>query len=118
VALIELHEGLVGSPLQSVIEVIAPSRGEPSQHGWVSGVSLDVHVDLEAPKPELTVQATTVHRVPRVAKVVQHISEQGKKIGAVQPIAIEPSVGSEGGIGVVVHLSKTREKRINISSIR
>jgi hypothetical protein len=30
---------------------------------------------------------------------------------------LEPSIDSEGGIGVVVHLSKTREKRINISSI-
>jgi hypothetical protein len=30
---------------------------------------------------------------------------------------MKPSVGSEDGIGVVVHLSKTREKQINISSI-
>jgi hypothetical protein len=37
VALTELHEGLVGSPLQSVIEVVAPSRCEPSRHGRVSG---------------------------------------------------------------------------------
>jgi hypothetical protein len=35
----------------------------------------------------------------------------------VQPIIMEPSVGFEGGVGVVVHLSKTKEKRINISSI-
>jgi ATP adenylyltransferase/5',5'''-P-1,P-4-tetraphosphate phosphorylase II len=54
---------------------------------------------------------------PRVAKEVQHIPEQGAKTGAVQPITTEPSVRSEGGVGVVVHLSKTREKRIKISSI-
>jgi hypothetical protein len=30
---------------------------------------------------------------------------------------MEPSVGSKGGIGVVIHLSKIREKRINISAI-
>jgi hypothetical protein len=53
----------------------------------------------------------------RVAKTVQHILEQGGKTGVVQPLTTEPSVGSEGGIGVVVHLSKTREKQINISSI-
>jgi hypothetical protein len=29
----------------------------------------------------------------------------------------EPSVGSKVGVGVVIHMSKTREKRINISSI-
>jgi hypothetical protein len=39
------------------------------------------------------------------------------KTGVVQPVATEPSIGSEGGIGVVIHLSKTRKKRINISSI-
>jgi hypothetical protein len=43
--------------------------------------------------------------------------EQDGKPGVVQPITTEPSVGSEGGVGVVIHLSKTREKRINISSI-
>jgi hypothetical protein len=68
--------------------------------------------------PELIVRAATVRGSPRVAKVVQHILEQGGKVRAVQPIAMEPSIGSEGGIGVVVHLSKTREKRINISSIK
>jgi hypothetical protein len=47
---------------------------------------------------------------PRVAKEVQHIPEQGGKTGAVQPITTEPSIRSEGGVGVVVHLSKTREK--------
>jgi hypothetical protein len=38
VALTELHEGLVGSPLQSVIEVITPSHGKPSRHSQVGGV--------------------------------------------------------------------------------
>jgi hypothetical protein len=67
------------------------------------------------PKPELTVR---VRGNPRVAKAVQHVQEQGGKTKAVQPIAMEPSVGSKGGIGVVVHLSKTREKQINIPSIK
>jgi hypothetical protein len=35
----------------------------------------------------------------------------------VQPITTEPSIGLEGGVGVVVHLSKIRKKQINISSI-
>jgi hypothetical protein len=117
VALTELHEGLVGSPLQSVIEVIATSHGEPSCHGRVSGVSWSVYMDLAAPMPELTVWATTICGSRHVAKMVQHVLEQGGKAGAVQPIATEPSVGSKGGVGVVVHLSKTREKQINISSI-
>jgi hypothetical protein len=39
VVLTELREGLMGSPLQSVVEVITPSRGKPSRHGQVSGVS-------------------------------------------------------------------------------
>jgi hypothetical protein len=39
VALTEVREGLVGSPLQSVVEVITPSRGKPSHHGRVGGVS-------------------------------------------------------------------------------
>jgi hypothetical protein len=34
-----------------------------------------------------------------------------------QLITTEPSVVSEGGVGVVIHLSKIKEKRINISSI-
>jgi hypothetical protein len=63
------------------------------------------------------VRTTTVHGEPRVAKAVQHVLEQGGKPGAVQPVTMEPSVGSKGDIGVVIHLSKTREKRINISSI-
>jgi hypothetical protein len=79
VMLTELREGLVGSPLQSVIEVIAPSRGEPSHQGWVSGVSQNVHMDLAVPKPELTVWTATVRGGPRVAKIVQHIPEQGGK---------------------------------------
>jgi hypothetical protein len=48
--------------------------------------------------------------------MVQHIPEQGQEIGMVQPIAMKPSVGSEGGIGVVIYLLKTREIQINISS--
>jgi hypothetical protein len=39
VALIELREGLVGSPLQSVVEVITSSRGKLSHHGQFDGVS-------------------------------------------------------------------------------
>jgi hypothetical protein len=46
----------------------------------------------------------------RVVKAVQHVPEQGGKPGAVQPVATEPFIGSEGGVGVVIHLSKTREK--------
>jgi hypothetical protein len=102
VALTELREGLVGSPLQSVVEVVTPGCGKPSHHGRVGGVSQNVHMDLTAPQLELMVRTTT---------------EQGEKPGAVQPITTEPSVGSKGGIGVVIHLLKTREKRINISSI-
>jgi hypothetical protein len=74
-------------------------------------------MDLIAPKPELTVWAAMVREGPHVAKTVQHIPEQRGKTGAVQPVTTEPFVGSEGSVGVVVHLSKTREKRINISSI-
>jgi hypothetical protein len=106
VALTELCEGLVGSPLQSVVEVIASSRGKPSRHSHVSEVSRNVHMDLEAPQPKLMVRMATVCGNPHVAKAVQHVLEQGGKTGAVQPITMEPSVGSEGGIGVVVHLSK------------
>jgi hypothetical protein len=74
-------------------------------------------VDLAASLPELTVRVTMVRGTPHVAKAVQLISEQGGKAGVVQPILTEPSIGFEGGVGVVIHLSKTREKRINISSI-
>jgi hypothetical protein len=105
----ELREGLVGSPLQSVVEVVTPSRGKPSRHGRVSRVSRNVHMDLTAPKPELAVQAATVHRGPCVAKTVQHVPEQGGKTEAVQPVTSEPSISSEGGIGVVIPLLKTRE---------
>jgi hypothetical protein len=117
VALTELREGLVGSPLQSVIEVITPSRGKPSRHGRVGGVTWNVHMDLAAPQPELTVRTATVRGKTRVAEAVQHVPKQGRKLGAVQPITTEPSIGSKGGVGVIIHLSKTREKRINISSI-
>jgi hypothetical protein len=48
-ALTELCEGLVGSPLQSVIEVVTLSHGKPSCHGRVGGVSWNVHMDLAAP---------------------------------------------------------------------
>jgi hypothetical protein len=108
--LIELREGLVGSPLQSVIEVITPSRGKPSRHGRVGGVSRNEHMDLTVPQPKLTVRAATVCRKSRVVEAVQHILEHGGKPRAVQPIATEPSVGSKGDVGVVIHLSKTWEK--------
>jgi hypothetical protein len=42
-----------------------------------------------------------VHGSPRVVKVVQHISEKGREAGVVQPVATKPSVGSDGGVGVV-----------------
>jgi hypothetical protein len=107
VALTELCEGLVGTPLQSVVEVITPSRGKPSRHGRVGGVSRNVHMDLAAPQPELMVQTATVCGKTRVAEAVQHVSKQGRKPGAVQPVTTEPSIGSKGGVGVVIHLSKT-----------
>jgi hypothetical protein len=74
-------------------------------------------MDLVAPQPELTVWAAMVHGNPRVAKVVQHVPEQGEKTGVVQPVTTEPSIGSEGGVGIVIHLSKTRKKWNNISSM-
>jgi hypothetical protein len=83
VVLTELHEGLVGSPLQSVIKVVTPSRGKPTCHGRVDGVSWNVHMDLAAPQPKLTVWAAVIRGKPRVAEVVQHVSEQGGKSGAV-----------------------------------
>jgi hypothetical protein len=49
VALTELREGLVGSPLQSVIEVVTPTHGKPSRHSQVGGVSWNVYMDLTAP---------------------------------------------------------------------
>jgi hypothetical protein len=51
VALTEHREGLVGNPLQSVIEVVACSRGELGCHARVGGVSRDVHVDLTTSMP-------------------------------------------------------------------
>jgi hypothetical protein len=85
VALTELREELLGSPLQSVIEVVTPSRGKPSCHDRVGGVSRNVHMDLVVPQPKLTVWTTTVRREPRVAEVVQHISEQGGNPGRCNP---------------------------------
>jgi hypothetical protein len=82
VALTELCGGLVGSPL---VEVITPSHGKPSRHGRVGGVSRNVHMDLAAPKPELTVRTATVHGKTHVVEAVQHVSKQGGKPGAVQP---------------------------------
>jgi hypothetical protein len=117
VVLTQLYEGLVGSPLQSVVEVIARGRGEPSCHARVRGASRDVQVDLAASTPELMVRAAMVCRGPHVAKAVQHALEQGREAGTVQPVTTKPSVDSEGGVGVVIHLLKTREKQINISSI-
>jgi hypothetical protein len=64
VALTELHEGLVGNSLQSVVEVIALSRGKSSPHSWVSGVSRNVHMDRAVPQPKLTVRMATVCGVP------------------------------------------------------
>jgi hypothetical protein len=75
VALTELCESLVGSPLQSVVEVIVGGRGEPCRHAWVGGVSRDVYVDLAASMLELMVRAATVHGSPRVAETVKHIPE-------------------------------------------
>jgi hypothetical protein len=99
VALTELREGLVGSPLQGVIEVVAGGRGEPSHHAQVRRVSRDVHVDLTTSTPKLTVRVTMVRRSPRVAEMVKHVPEQGQKVGTVQHVATEPSVGPEGGVG-------------------
>jgi hypothetical protein len=118
VALTELCEGLVGSPFQSVIEVVSLSRGKSSRHGRVGGVSWNVHMDLVVPQIELTVRVATVRGKPRVNKVVQHVPEYDGKLRVVQPITTEPSVGSKGGVGVVIYLSKTREKRINIPFIK
>jgi hypothetical protein len=79
----------VGSPLQSVVEVIALSRGKPIRHSRVSGVSQNFHMDLAAPQPELTVRTATVCGNPRVAKAMEHVLEQGGKTGAVQPVTTE-----------------------------
>jgi hypothetical protein len=111
---------LILSVLQSgagVVDVVALSRGKLSYHSQVSGVSQNVHMDLAVPQSELMVRATMVRGNTNVAKAVQHVPKQGRKTGVVQPITTEPSISSEGGVGVVVHLSKIREKQINISSI-
>jgi hypothetical protein len=73
-------------------------------------VSRDLHVDLTASTTELTVRATMVHGSLCVAETVKHVPEQGRKAEMVQLVAMEPSVGPEGGVGVVVHLSTTRKK--------
>jgi hypothetical protein len=104
VALTELREGLVGSPLQSVVEVVTPSRSKPSHHGQVGGVSRNVHLDLATPQPELTVRTATVRGKTCVAEAVQHVPKQGGKPGAVEPVTTEPSVSSKGGVGVVINL--------------
>jgi hypothetical protein len=110
VALTELWEGLVGSPLQSVIEVIARSHGELGHHAWVRAVSRDVRMDLTVSMPEITVRAAMVRGSLRVAETVELIPEQSQKAGTVQPIVTKTSVGPEGGIRVVIHLLKTRKK--------
>jgi hypothetical protein len=96
VALTKLREGLVGNSLQGVIKVVTGGRGEPGRHARVGRVSQDVHVDLAVSTPELTVRATMVRGSPRVAETVK-------------PVATEPSVGPEGGVGVVIHLSEARK---------
>jgi hypothetical protein len=75
VTLTELREGLMGSPLQSVVEVVTPSRSKPSRHGRVGGVSWNVHMNRAAPQPELTVQTAMVRGEPRVAEAMQHVPE-------------------------------------------
>jgi hypothetical protein len=68
-------------------------------------------VHLAVSMSELTVWVTTVRGGPHVAETVKHIPEQGQKAGTVQPVATEPSVDPEGGIGVVVHLLETRKNK-------
>jgi hypothetical protein len=67
-------------------------------------------MDLIAPQSELMVQTATLRGKPRVAEAVQHVPEQGGKLGAVQTITTEPFVGSKGGVEVVIHLSKTMKE--------
>jgi hypothetical protein len=74
-------------------------------------------MDLTTPQHELAIWVATVRGKSHVAEAVQHVPEQCGKLRTVHPIATEPYVGSKGGIGVVIHPSKTREKQINISSI-
>jgi hypothetical protein len=106
----------VGSPLQGVVEVFVGGHGELGHHARVRRVSQDIHMDLTTSTSELTIWAITVRRSPRVAKTVKHVPKQGRKAQTVQPITTEPSVGLEGGVGVVIHLSNTRKKQIIISS--
>jgi hypothetical protein len=80
-------------------------------------VSRNVHMDLAVPQPELMVQAAMVRGEPHVGEAVQHVPKPGGKPRAVQPVTTEPSVGSKGGVWVVIHLSKIGEKQISISSI-
>jgi hypothetical protein len=75
VALIELCAGLVGNPLQGVVEVITGVRGELGCHARVGRVSHDVHMDLAASTPKLTVWVTTVCRSLHVAETVKHVPE-------------------------------------------
>jgi hypothetical protein len=109
VALTKLCEGLEGNSLHGVIEVVTGGRGEPGRHARVRRVSQDVHVDLAVSTPELTVRTTMVRGSPRVAETVKQVPKQGWKAGTVQPVATEPSVGPEGGVGVVIHLSEARK---------
>jgi hypothetical protein len=71
-------------------------------------------MDLAVPQPELMVRTATIRGEPHVVEAVQHVPEQGGKPRAVQPVTMEPSIGSKGGVGVVIHLSKTRENESKI----
>jgi hypothetical protein len=75
VALTELREGLVGSALQGVIEIVVGGCGEPSRHAQLGRVSRDILVDLIASTPELTVWATMTRGSLRVAETVEHVPE-------------------------------------------
>jgi hypothetical protein len=108
VALTELHEGQVGSPLQHVIEVISHGRSEPRHQARVRGVRQDIHVDLTTPMTELAVQAAVVCRGPCEAKAVQHIPKQGGEAGMVQSITMESSVSTKDDVRLAIHLSKQR----------
>jgi hypothetical protein len=100
----------VGSPIQGVIEVIAGGCGEPGRHARVGRVSRNVHVDLTASTPELMIRKALVRGSPRVAKTVERVPELGRKARTVQPVTMEPFVDPEGGVGIVIHLSKTGKK--------
>jgi hypothetical protein len=116
VALTKLHEGPVGNTLQGVIEVIVGGRGEPGPHALVGRMGRDVHVDVTTSTPKLMVRVTIVCGSPCVAETVKHVLKQGREAGTVQPVTTEPSVGPEGGVWVVIHLSTTKKKRIIILS--